>query len=87
MNKRDFLINSAVAGVLALGGTLASTASHAANADMEKCAGVAKAGRNDCASATNSCAGSVSKDRDPGAWIFVPKGTCDKIAGGKVVSK
>jgi uncharacterized membrane protein len=87
MNKRDFLINSTIAGVLALGGTLASTSAQAASADMEKCAGVAKAGRNDCASATNSCAGSVSKDRDPTAWIFVPKGTCDKIAGGKVVSK
>ena len=87
MNKRDFLINSAIAGVLALGGTLASTSALAAHADMEKCAGVAKAGKNDCASATNSCAGTASKDRDPGAWIFVPKGTCDKIAGGKVVSK
>ncbi|MGA7181316.1 MAG: DUF2282 domain-containing protein [Thiobacillaceae bacterium] len=87
MNKRDFLINSAVAGVLALGGTLASTPVLAAHADMEKCSGIAKAGKNDCASATNSCAGTASQDRDPGAWIFVPKGTCDKIAGGKVVSK
>lgn len=87
MNKRDFLINSAVAGVLALGGTLASTSAMAAKADMEKCAGIAKAGKNDCASATNSCGGTVNKDNDPGAWIYVPKGTCDKIAGGKVVSK
>jgi uncharacterized membrane protein len=87
MNKRDFLINSAIAGVLALGGTLASVPALAAKGDMEKCAGVAKAGKNDCASATNSCAGSVGKDRDPGAWIFVPKGTCDKIAGGKVIGK
>ncbi|MGA7950242.1 MAG: DUF2282 domain-containing protein [Thiobacillaceae bacterium] len=87
MNKRDFLINSAVAGVLALGGTLASTSAMAAKADMEKCAGIAKAGKNDCASATNSCAGTASRDNDPGAWIYVPKGTCAKIAGGKVVSK
>ncbi len=87
MNKRDFLINSAVAGVLALGGTLASTSAMAAKADMEKCAGIAKAGKNDCASATTSCAGTASRDNDPGAWIYVPKGTCAKIAGGKVVSK
>ena len=87
MNKRDFFINSAVAGVLALGGTLASTSAMAAKADMEKCAGIAKAGKNDCASATTSCAGTASRDNDPGAWIYVPKGTCAKIAGGKVVSK
>ncbi|HYP68032.1 MAG TPA: DUF2282 domain-containing protein [Thiobacillaceae bacterium] len=87
MNKRDFLINSAVAGVLALGGTLASAPALAAKAGMEKCAGIAKAGKNDCASATNSCAGMAQADNDPAAWIYVPKGTCDKIAGGKVVSK
>lgn len=53
--------------------------------DMEKCAGIAKAGKNDCGTATSSCAGTAKKDNEPQAWIFVPKGTCEKIAGGKVV--
>jgi uncharacterized membrane protein len=53
----------------------------------EKCYGVAKAGLNDCQTATHSCAGSATKDRDPASWIYVPAGTCDKIAGGSTVPK
>jgi len=54
---------------------------------MEKCAGIAKAGKNDCGTATSSCAGTAKKDNEANAWIYVPKGTCEKIAGGKVVTK
>ncbi len=50
--------------------------------EMEKCFGVAKAGRNDCATATSSCAGTSTKDRQKDAYIAIPKGTCSKIAGG-----
>lgn len=50
---------------------------------MEKCFGVAKAGLNDCGTATNNgCAGSSKVDSDKSAWIYVPKGTCNKIVGG-----
>ena len=48
----------------------------------EKCYGIAKAGHNDCFFAGNSCAGTVARDNDPQAWIYVPQGTCKKIAGG-----
>ncbi|HNE16891.1 MAG TPA: DUF2282 domain-containing protein, partial [Rhodocyclaceae bacterium] len=54
--------------------------------DNEKCAGVVKAGKNDCATASSACAGTVSKDNQKDAWIYVPKGTCEKIAGGVVVA-
>jgi uncharacterized membrane protein len=27
----------------------------------------------------------VDKDGDQMAWIYVPKGTCDKIVGAKIV--
>jgi uncharacterized membrane protein len=50
----------------------------------EKCYGIAKAGMNDCFFASNSCAGTVASDNVPGAWIYVPKGTCQKIVGGKL---
>jgi uncharacterized membrane protein len=50
----------------------------------EKCYGVAKAGENDCFGIGNSCGGTSTKDRDPQAWIYVPTGTCKKIAGGKL---
>ncbi|OBS10707.1 BufA1 family periplasmic bufferin-type metallophore [Acidihalobacter prosperus] len=52
---------------------------------MEKCYGISKAQHNDCATATNSCAGTTTMDRDPHAFIAVPAGVCQKIAGGSLV--
>ncbi|SEP40388.1 Uncharacterized membrane protein [Rhodospirillales bacterium URHD0017] len=52
----------------------------------EKCYGVAKAGKNDCQTATSSCAGTSKKDHEASAWLAVPKGTCEKIAGGSLNS-
>lgn len=49
---------------------------------VEKCYGVAKAGKNDCQTASSACAGSSRVDRQPDAWIYVPTGTCAKLAGG-----
>jgi len=48
----------------------------------EKCFGVAKAGKNDCAGNGHSCAAQGTKEADKKEWITVPKGTCDKIVGG-----
>lgn len=86
MKRSDLIIRSAIASVVALGLSGAGQAL-AAKEDMEKCAGVAKAGKNDCGTAKHSCSGQASTDRAADEWIYVPKGTCDKIAGGKVVSK
>lgn len=85
MNKREFILKSAIASAVALG--LASTPALADKHGMEKCAGIVKAGKNDCGTSKSSCQGTSTKDRDPEAWIYVPKGTCDKIAGGKLVGK
>ncbi len=54
--------------------------------NWEKCAGVAKAGNNDCGALDGShgCAGMAKKDHGANEWVYVPKGTCDKIAGGVV---
>lgn len=51
----------------------------------EKCYGIAKGGMNDCAFASNACGGTATRDNDPAAWIYVPKGTCLKITGGSLV--
>ncbi|MHA3735199.1 BufA1 family periplasmic bufferin-type metallophore [Pseudomonas sp. Eth.TT006] len=71
---------SATALVLALGSALSmATVStvHAADADMEKCFGVAMKGHNDCAAgAGTTCAGTAKMDYQPNAWKLVPKGTC-----------
>lgn len=49
----------------------------------EKCYGISKAGKNDCFFAGNSCAGTAAQDNLPGAWIYVPKGTCQRITGAR----
>lgn len=49
---------------------------------MEKCYGIAKAGMNDCGTKSHGCAGESKVDRDPEAWLFVPEGLCQRIAGG-----
>ena len=54
--------------------------------ENEKCYGVAKAGKNDCQTATSSCAGTSKKDGQKDAWISVPTGTCAKIVGGSVTA-
>lgn len=51
---------------------------------IEKCYGIAGAGKNDCQTATASCAGSATKDNDKTAFIAVPVGTCQKIAGSSI---
>ena len=53
---------------------------------MEKCYGIAKAGRNDCSTTTHSCGGEAKMDGDKKEWIFVPAGLCDKIVGGNKTS-
>lgn len=63
---------------------LASKSVLAADDNMEKCYGIVKAGMNDCATATASCASSATKDAQPDAFLFVPKGSCDKIVGGSL---
>ena len=48
----------------------------------EKCYGIAKAGKNDCASTgNNSCGGTSRRDADKKAWMFVPAGYCERIVG------
>ncbi|KPY31048.1 MULTISPECIES: BufA1 family periplasmic bufferin-type metallophore [Pseudomonas syringae group] len=47
---------------------------------MEKCYGVAMAGKNDCkAGAGTSCAGTSKTDYQSNAWKNVPAGTCTSI--------
>ena len=57
------------------------------NFTPEKCYGIAKAGLNDCQTATHSCAGTSTKDMDGASWIYVPAGTCGKIADGSTTPK
>lgn len=85
--KSDLMIRSALAGLVALGLTTGGTSVLAAKGDNEKCAGVVKAGKNDCGTSKHSCAGQAAKDGDGDEWVYVPTGTCEKIVGGKLVPK
>ena len=75
-----------IAVATALAAALALPAAAQAQGNMEKCFGVAKAGKNDCQTATSSCAGTSKKDAQKDAWLAVPKGACEKIAGGSLSS-
>ena len=78
-------ISAAVAGVLTLAAASAIAADKPGAAPaQEKCYGVAAAGKNDCQTASNSCAGTAEKDRQPDAFVNVPKGLCSKISGGSL---
>ena len=70
---------AALAGI-ALATTINAQAAQAEKPAMEKCYGVAKAGKNDCAAGPGtSCAGSSTRDYQGDAWKLVPKGSCTKM--------
>ncbi|MCU7843080.1 MAG: DUF2282 domain-containing protein [Candidatus Thiodiazotropha sp. (ex Monitilora ramsayi)] len=76
-----------VAGAITTALTMAPM-SMATAADTEKCYGVAKAGKNDCAAGPGtSCAGTSTTDAQGNAWMLVLKGTCEKIVGGSLAAK
>lgn len=79
MKNSNIAIASAISGLIALAGV---TATPAVAAEKEKCYGVAKAGKNDCATKSSSCAGTSKMDHQKDAFVVVPKGLCDKLAGG-----
>jgi uncharacterized membrane protein len=47
----------------------------------EKCYGIAKAGKNDCAAGAHSCAGQGTKSSDKSSFVYLPSGACEKIVG------
>ncbi len=81
MKKANLAVTAAISSLLAIG-TTALTPSTAEAAEKEKCYGVSKAGKNDCATSTTSCAGTATKDNQKDAFVIVPKGLCDRLVGG-----
>ena len=81
MKEKKVLMNAALAGVVALGLGAVGDQAQAAKAGFEKCDGIVKAGLNDCGTAKHDCAGQAATDGDAQEWIYVPEGTCAKIAG------
>jgi uncharacterized membrane protein len=97
--KKSKLIKTSALSVLALAATTVATNSQAAAPGMEKCYGVVKAdmndcgsnghscavaGRHECAAEKHGCAGMATRDRDLHEWVYLPKGTCEKLAGSSL---
>ncbi len=84
--SKSIVISSAIAAGLVMA---SSTDVLAGSPKMEKCYGIVKAGKNDCAvkSQGTSCAGQAKKDSIRDAWIYIPKGTCEKIVGSYLAPK
>ncbi len=49
--------------------------------DAEQCFGIARAGKNDCATAKHGCNSQASVDFDPTDFKLVPRGDCTKLGG------
>jgi len=85
MKNVNTVVTTALASVIALGSLGLQSAAFAADkADLEKCYGVAKAGKNDCKTLSNACAGHSTSDGQKDAFIALPAGTCDRIVGGSL---
>jgi len=87
MRNYNPILRVAVTGLLAIGAGSLATAAYADedHSGDEQCAGVIKAGKNDCSTSMNECHGHAEAG-SPMAWIYVPKGTCDKINGAHIVA-
>jgi uncharacterized membrane protein len=80
-------IASSVLGALALAVAAQAHAGPVAQpAASEKCYGVAKASKNDCAAGAHSCAGQSTENFDKSSFVYLPKGACEKLAGGSLAA-
>lgn len=87
MKNTNTIVSTALASLIALGATGVQPASAAEEKkDVEKCYGVAKAGKNDCKTMSNACAGHSTSDAQPDAFIALPKGTCERLTGGSLAA-
>ncbi|MEE9158140.1 MAG: DUF2282 domain-containing protein, partial [Gammaproteobacteria bacterium] len=76
--KQSIAITSAITAALLLATSGVMAADE--KPQTEKCYGVAKAGKNDCAAGPGTtCAGTSKKDAQGNAWTYVLAGTCEKL--------
>ncbi len=85
MNRNALAVTAFALSALAAGAAMAADNKDKAMdkkgvAEMEKCYGVALAGKNDCAAGPGTtCAGTSKTDYQGNAWKQVAKGTCTTI--------
>ena len=88
MQTKKALIGTAVGGLVALAQlALYAEPAQTPKFPAEKCFGIAKAGKNDCAANGHACQGQGKADSNAREWIYVPSGTCERIVGGSIAAK
>jgi uncharacterized membrane protein len=86
--KKTHATITAISSLLTLGAAAFAAPAYAADkTDIEKCYGVSKAGKNDCAGPAHACAGQSKADAGGKDWISLPKGTCERLSGGSLTAK
>ena len=87
--KKTSATVTAISSLLTLGAAaLSATPTFAADkVEMEKCYGVVKAGKNDCAGPAHACAGQSKTDAGGKEFVTLPKGTCARLTGGSLTPK
>ena len=80
MKSRNLAVTALALAALTSGAAFAEEKKKDMKAEVEKCYGVAMAGKNDCAAGPGTtCAGTSKMDYQGNAWKNVPKGTCTTI--------
>lgn len=80
---------SPIAAAVAVALANLSAVGTAEAAAKEKCYGIAKAGKNQCAAgAGTTCAGTSTVDYQGNAWVLVPNGACTQtqVEGDRIGS-
>ena len=86
--KKTSAAVTAISSLLTLGAAALASPSFAADkVEMEKCYGVVKAGKNDCAGPAHACAGQAKADAGGKEFVTLPKGTCARLTGGSLTPK
>jgi len=86
MKNVNTVVTTALASIIALGalGVQSKAFAGEKKKDVEKCYGVSKAGKNDCKTLSNACAGHSMSDGQKDTFIALPKGTCERLVGGSL---
>ena len=87
MIKKHALITTAVSSLFAISALGLSLNATAQDAELEKCYGVVKAGKNDCAGPGHTCQGQAKVDGGDNEFVMVPAGTCERLVNGSTTAK
>jgi len=88
MLSKKVLITTAITGLVAAHQLqVQAQPAPAPSFKAEKCYGVARAGKNDCAANGHACQTQAKTDGDGSEWIYVPAGTCERLVDGSLTAK